>query len=120
MPQATIAAHINTRGLVDEFALVSALKLTFPLHYIVFMQTSCHLAHEGDSESFFALSKHLTDPNMYASMLRALSKIAANQIVYKPTPDQVWAKYYEKYHPSDDPESCHESNPSDSSDFDSD
>lgn len=80
------------------------------------MQTSCHLAHEGDSESFFSLAKTLTDPNMYASMLRALSKIAANEKVYKPTAEQVWHKYYAKYHPNDDPESCRDSNGSSGSD----
>ncbi len=49
-------------------------------------------------------------------MLRALSKIAANEKVYKPTAEQVWHKYYAKYHPNDDPESCRDSNGSSGSD----
>ncbi len=34
-----------------------ALRERFPLHYIVFKQTACHLAHEANVEQVFFLSR---------------------------------------------------------------
>ena len=33
-------------GLLNEFKMMWALKDRFPLHYIVFKQTACHIPHE--------------------------------------------------------------------------
>eukprot|EP00966_Prymnesium_polylepis_P269885 6234860-Prymnesium_polylepis.2 len=34
-------------GIVNEFALLWAMRKDFPLHYFVFRQTASHLPHEG-------------------------------------------------------------------------
>ena len=34
----------------NEFAMMWALRETFPLHYVVFKQTACHIPHEANVE----------------------------------------------------------------------
>ena len=63
----------------------------------MFQQTACHTASEGNAETLFALSKNLTDPNMYPSMLIALTKIRGNKHAYKPAAKDVMERYYQKY-----------------------
>ena len=85
LPQQTVQRFVDCNtGLLDEFALVFSVRAQFPLHYTVFQQTACHSASEGNAETLFALSKNLTDPNMYPSMLIALTKIRGNKHAYKP------------------------------------
>ena len=79
-----IERHRDERGLLDEFALMSAMRLRFPIHCNVFMRTTSHYAHEADCESFFSIVKAVSDPNMFPSMLRVLSKVGYNTKSYKP------------------------------------
>ena len=37
-------------GLLNEFAMMYHLRERFPLHYIIFKQTACHLPHEANVE----------------------------------------------------------------------
>ena len=61
----------------------------------------CSRLHEQlgaiDCENFFALVKSISDPNMFPSMLRTLSKIGANISLHKPSWDAVQQRYYQKY-----------------------
>ena len=42
--------YYDEDGLLNEFHMMWALRDRFPLHYIVFKQTACHLAHEANVE----------------------------------------------------------------------
>ena len=41
---------VTKQGLLNEFAMMWALRETFPLHYVVFKQTACHIPHEANVE----------------------------------------------------------------------
>jgi hypothetical protein len=84
-------------SLLNEFALVSEIRLKVPLHYFVFREVSAHLCHEGNSEQLFSISKGLADPNTNPSFLRVMTKICANKKIYKPSHKRVWDRYQEKY-----------------------
>ena len=51
-------------GMLNEFALMWAMRKAFPLHYLVFKQTASHLPHEGKVEQIFSLGGRLSDPNI--------------------------------------------------------
>ena len=40
------APFVDEGGLLNEFAMMWALRDSFPLHFHVFKQTACHLPHE--------------------------------------------------------------------------
>jgi hypothetical protein len=92
-----IENHRDSRGWLDEFALMSAMRVKFPIHCCVFKCTTSHYSHEADCENFFALVKSISDPNMFPSMLRTLSKVGANISLHKPSWDAVQQRYYQKY-----------------------
>ena len=83
LPSSTVAPFC-VDGLVDEFALVSSLKDSFPLHHTVFRQCASHFPHEGNSENVFSMAKSRSTCNTQPFMLRLLTKIAANKKLYKP------------------------------------
>ena len=55
---------IGEDGLLNEFAMMWALRERFPLHLIVFKQTACGVPHEGGVENLFSRAGLLSDPNM--------------------------------------------------------
>ena len=85
LPEAEVALHRNSLGLVDEFALMSRLKKKFPLHHTVFRQSSSHLSHEGNVERVFSGAKARANAEMRSSMLRLITKTGVNKERYKPT-----------------------------------
>jgi hypothetical protein len=95
LPHSLVERHTNSLGVVDEFAMLSTLRAQFPIHHFVFMQTASHMCHEADCESFFSLCKKITDPNMFPSMLCALSKIAGSS--ERVSTDEVIDCYYRKF-----------------------
>ena len=54
----------SASDLLNEFEMMWALRERFPLHYIVFKQTACHLAHEANVEQVFSRAGNLSDPNI--------------------------------------------------------
>ena len=50
-------------GLLNEFKMFYHLRHRFPLHYMVFKQTACHLPHEANVEQYFSRAGLLSDPN---------------------------------------------------------
>ena len=120
LPEAEVALHRNSLGLLDEFALMSRLKKKFPLHYTVFRQSSSHLSHEGNVERVFSGAKTRADAKMRSSMLRLVTKTGANKNRYKPTVAAIWSRYQEKYkglstyQNSDTDTDCYSSDSSDS------
>ena len=85
------------RRLLNEFAMMWALRERFPLHLIVFKQTACHLPHEATVEMLFSRAGLLTDPNMDPHFLATLTSIAANKKAYEPSWEKIKAKYFEKF-----------------------
>ena len=52
----TYMPFVDDKGLLNEFAMMYALRERFPLHYVVFRQTSSHLPHEANVEQVFSRS----------------------------------------------------------------
>ena len=55
-PRPTLLPFVDDKGLLNEFAMMYALRERFPLHYVVFRQTSSHLPHEANVEQVFSRS----------------------------------------------------------------
>ena len=60
----SFSEFVDAGALLNEFAMMWALRERFPLHFIVFKQTACHLSHEANVEQVFSRAGNLSDPNM--------------------------------------------------------
>ena len=74
-----------------------ALRELFPLHFIVFKQTACHLSHETNVEQVFSRAGNLSDPNMDPEYLAHLVMVGVNKTSYKLSTANVKDKYYELF-----------------------
>ena len=63
--------YIAEDRLLNEFKMMWALRESFPLHFIVFKQTACHLAHEANVEQVFSRARLLADPNLSSNLFPA-------------------------------------------------
>jgi len=84
-------------GLLNEFAMMWALRESYPLHYIVFKQTASHLPHEAFVEQIFSRAGLLADPNLDPDHLMRLVKVGFNKAAFEPTVAQIMDKYYELF-----------------------
>jgi hypothetical protein len=83
--------------LLNEFQMMWDLRDRFPLHFIVFKQTACHLAHEANVEQIFSRAGNLSDPNMDPDFLAHLVMVAVNRKSFEPTLAAIKDKYFELY-----------------------
>ena len=90
-------AFIGEDGLLNEFAMMWALRERFPLHLVVFKQTACDLPHEANVENLFSRAGLLSDPNMEPHYLGMLTSIVAGKAVCNPPYEKIKAKYFEKF-----------------------
>jgi hypothetical protein len=67
--------------LLYEFAIMWALRERFPLHFIVFKQTACHLSHEVSVEQVFSRAGNLSDPNMDPFQHKSVFVIVYGKVV---------------------------------------
>ena len=88
---------IDAGGLLNEFAMMWALLERFPLHFVVFKQTACHLPHEANVEMVFSRAGNLSDPNMDPEFLAHLVMVLINKKSYKPSIDAIKDKYFELF-----------------------
>ena len=88
---------ISEDGLLNEFAMMWALREAFPLHYVVFKQTACYLPHEANVEQIFSRAGLLTDPNLDPAYLAMLVRVGFNKKVFKPLVKAIKDKYYEMF-----------------------
>lgn len=88
---------IDAGGLLNEFAMMWALRERFPLHFVVFKQTACHLPHEANVEMVFSRAGNLSDPNMDPEFLAHLVMVLINKKSYKPSIDAIKDKYFELF-----------------------
>lgn len=73
---------ITADGLLNEFKMMWALRESFPLHFIVFKQTACHLRHEANVEQVFTLPRP-TRRRIAPRRCGALVDVGANVGCYK-------------------------------------
>ena len=85
-------------GLLNEFAMMWALRESFPLHYIIFKQTACHLPHEAKVEQIFSRAGKLADPNLDPARLGTLVRVGYNKKAYQPLVKAIKEKYFEMFH----------------------
>ena len=74
-----------------------SLREAFPLHFIIFKQTACHLPHEGNVEQIFSRAGLLSDPNLDPDHLATLVKVGYNKKAYEPMVKAIQEKYYEMF-----------------------
>ena len=83
--------------LLNEFAMMWALREAYPLHYIIFKQTASHLPHEAFVEQIFSRAGLLADPNLDPARLVCLVKVGFNKAAFNPSLDAIIDKYYELF-----------------------
>ena len=64
LSQDSLSKFVDDGSLLNEFAMMWELRERFPLHFVVFKQTACHLSHEANVEQVFSRAGNLSDPNM--------------------------------------------------------
>ena len=74
-----------------------ALRESFPLHFIVFKQTACHLPHEANVEQVCSRAGLLSDPNLLPAHLATLVKVGFNKKTFELLLAAMKDKYYEKF-----------------------
>ena len=89
--------YIAEDGLLNEFKMMWELRESFPLHFTVFKQTACHLAHEANVEKVFSRAGLLADPNLLPAHLSTLVMVGFNKKAFKPQLDAIKDKYYEMF-----------------------
>ena len=88
-------SHFMTAdGLLNEFKMTWELHESFPLHFIVFKRTACHLPHEANVEQIFSRA---ADPNLDPAYLAILVKVGFNKKAHTPSIAAVKEKYYEMF-----------------------
>jgi hypothetical protein len=83
--------------VLNEFAMMWAVRDSFPLHYTVFKQYASHLPHEANVEQLFSRSGNLSDPNIDPDFLAALTSISVNKKVYKPAVSDIKDMFFKLY-----------------------
>jgi hypothetical protein len=93
----SFSEFVDNRSLLNEFTMMWSLRELFPLHFIVFKQTGCHLSHETNVEQVFSRTGNLSDPNMDPEYLAHLVMVWVNKKSYKLSTANVKDKYYELF-----------------------
>ena len=74
-----------------------AARILFPLHFVVFKQTACHLAAEANVEQVFSRAGQLSEVNLDPDALADMVSIMVNKLAYKPSVKDIMDKYYEMF-----------------------
>ena len=84
-------------GILNEFEMMCQLRDLFPLHFVVFKQTACHLAAEANVERVFSRAGQLSEVNLDPDSLADMVSIMVNKLEYKPSVKDIMDKYYEMF-----------------------
>ena len=84
-------------GILNEFEMMWQLRILFPLHFVVFKQTACHLAAEANVEQVFSRVGQLSEVNLDPDTLADMVSIMVNKLEYKPSVKDIMDKYYEMF-----------------------
>jgi hypothetical protein len=88
---------VDDGSLLNEFAMMWDLRERFPLHFIVFKQTVCHLSHEANVDQVISRVGSLSNPNMDPEYLPHLVMVGVNKKSHKPSTANVKDKYHELF-----------------------
>ena len=85
LSQDSFSEFVDAGALLNEFAMMWALRERFPLHFIVFKQTACHLSREANVEQVrvFSRAGKLSDPNVDPEFLAHLVMVLINKKSYR-------------------------------------
>ena len=83
--------------VLNEFEMMCQLRILFPLHFVVFNQTTCHLSDESNVEQVFTRTGQLSEVNLDPDALADMVSIMVNKLVYKPSVKDIKDKYYEMF-----------------------
>lgn len=97
LPRDKYKQFFDADGILNEFAMLWALREEFPLHFIVFKQCAAHLLHEANVEKIFSLAGRLSDPNFDPTTLQRLVRIHFNKKTHMPTVKKIRERYFQKY-----------------------
>ena len=84
-------------GILNEFEMMWQLRILFPLHFVVFKQTACHLTVEVNVEQVFSRAGQLSEVNLDPDTLTDMVSIMVNKLAYKPSVKDIMDKYYEMF-----------------------
>ena len=65
------------------------LRILFPLHFVVFKQTVCHLASETNVEQVFSRAGQLSEVNLDSDASADMVSIMVNKLTYKPSVQDI-------------------------------
>jgi hypothetical protein len=77
--------------------MMCQLRILFPLHFVVFKQTACHLSAETNVEHVFSRAGQLSEVNLDPDALADMVSIMVNKLAYKPSVEDIMDKYYELF-----------------------
>ena len=66
--------------VLNEFEMMCQLRILFPLHFVVFNQTVCHLETETNVEQVFLRSEQLSELNLDPDTLTDMVWIMVNML----------------------------------------
>lgn len=84
-------------GVLNEFEMMCQLRILFPLHFVVFKQTPCHLTTEANVEQVFSRVGQLSEVNLDPDALTDMVSIMVNKLTYKVSVKDIMNKYYEMF-----------------------
>jgi hypothetical protein len=85
------------RSILNEFEMMWQLRILFPLHFVVFKKTACHLSSEANVEQVFSRTGQLSEVNLDPDTLTDMVSIMVNKLAYKPSVKDIMDKYYEMF-----------------------
>jgi hypothetical protein len=71
--------------------------MLFPLHFLVFKQTACHLTAEANVGQIFSREGQLSEVNLDPDTLVEMVSIMVNKFVFKPSVKDIMDKYHEMF-----------------------
>ena len=73
------------------------IRILFPLYFVVFKQTTCHLTAEANVEQVFSRVGQLSEVNLDPDTLTDMVSIMVNNLDHKPSVKDIMDKYYEMF-----------------------
>jgi hypothetical protein len=67
-------------GILNEFEMMWQLRILFPLHFVVFKQTVCHLTAETNVEQVFSRAGQFSEVNLDRGFLTDMVSIMVNKL----------------------------------------
>jgi hypothetical protein len=82
-------------GILNEFEMMWKIRILFPLYFLVFNQTTCHLTTEDNVEQVFSRPEQLSEVNFDPDTLTDMVSNMVNKLAYKASVKDIMDKYHE-------------------------